>query len=47
MQPYQKRDSAEVEVFKILKNTFFTEQLWMTASEYIRILTTIKFQYQS
>ena len=31
-------------VYEILKNTFFTEQLWTTASEYIGILTARKFQ---
>ena len=38
---------AQVEIFKIVKNTFFTEQLWTTTCGDIRILTTINFQYQS
>ena len=49
-QPYNfiKKDTpAQVEICKILKNIFFTEQLWTTTSGHIRILTAIKFQYQS
>ena len=43
----KKETPAQVEICKILKNTFFIEQLWMPASGYIRILTTKKFQYYS
>ena len=43
----KKETPGQVEIFKILKNSFFTEQLPTTASGYIRILTAIKFNYQS
>ena len=43
----KKETLAQVEICKILKSTFFIEQLWATASGYIRILTAKKFQYQS
>ena len=43
----EKETPAQVEVCKILKNTFFKEQLWTTASVYIRISIVIKFQDQS
>ena len=42
----KRETSAEVEICKVLKNIFFIEQLWLTASGYIRILTTKKLQYQ-
>ena len=41
-----KRDSTIGGICKILKNTFFIEQSWPTASGYIRILTTKNLQYQ-
>ena len=43
----KKQTLAQVEICKILKNTFFIEQLRTTASGYIRILTAKKFQYHS
>ena len=43
----KKETPAQVEIFRILKNTFFVEKLWTTGSGYIRILTAKKFQYQS
>ena len=43
----KKETPAQVKICKILKNLFFIEQLWRTASGYIRILTTKKFQCQS
>ena len=42
----KKETPAQVEIWNILKNTSFIEQLWPTASVYIRILTTKKLQYQ-
>ena len=43
----KKETPAQVEICKILKSTFFIEQMWTIASGYIRILTAKKFQYQS
>ena len=43
----EKETPAQVEICKILMRTFFIEQMWTTASGYIRILTAKKFQYQS
>ena len=43
----KKETPAQVQICKILKNTFFIEQLWTTASGYIKILTAKKFQYQT
>ena len=40
----KKETPTQVEICKILKNTFFIEQPWMTASGYIRILTAKKYQ---
>ena len=36
-----------MEICKISKYTSFIEQLWTTASGYIRILIAKKFQYQN
>ena len=43
----EKETPTQEEVFRFLNNNFFIEQLWTTISGYIRILTAIKFQYQS
>ena len=43
----KKETPAQVEICKFLKNTFFIEQMWTTASGYIRISAAIKFQCQS
>ena len=43
----KKETPRQVGICKILKNTFFIEQLVTTTSGYIRILTAKKFQYKS
>ena len=43
----KKETPAQVEICKYFEEHHFIEQLWMSASGYIRILAAKKFQYQS